>query len=1005
MLSERFAQLSALSSVVRAQSGLVLLLLWASANSVFSQQATVPDNRYHLAMNFFYAGEYDEAMKGFRQSALGGVRTPQWRWVDAVCYETMIGECFFHMGDNKNAIDHYNAAIQVYLANPDWMSRIQATNQVRLVGRNPGITWGPSPLPLVPAQYPDTLHSVQVSVNAAAVVQDSAIQLQSQLYPINFVEVVRCMTLAMYRRHDILGPVAEFDTLLIAKPAISHDVEPELRKFPTTLPQWARPMIGVMHAMAVASNGGRDEALQQMEKHLSNGQFDHPLTGLGLLMLGKLSLEKGELDKAKQYFYASTFSGAHYLQGDVVEEGFLHAVRLHTLQGEQGAFAPLELATAWANRERLRRLQVSLVLSAAENAAILRNWNGANGLLTQAQRGMVRTAMLAGDVGGRAQYLSAQVAAGRGNQKQLAAAQKGLLTYLKRSSRYQFRTSVTELLAKADAVSDRQLNELYQATLSEPVDLEWEMETAESYGRIALARLPELESWFALSLRLRAYDKAAMIHDQMRRTRYWQTQPDFGRQLSLRWLIEGPEAALSKNALKQKQTILGRYPELKQWSDEIKTLKAELAKLPASSRDTRVTKQTTLVGQQIAKLSEQQEAVMQEIVYQPESFERTFPPTRTVDDIQSTLQPGQTVLYLMEYNGQLYSLWISAANNYDFRNLGNVRNFSQSIPKLLQAMGNYDANYVLDVEHFAKTDWETEAYQLQQQISGRKDDFWNSIQELIVVPDGELWHLPFEALLRKDGDEMVPLTNTVKIRYVPTLGLGQNDSRPLPQVGVNAIVVGRPFDKNSGAWAAETAVSIRNAMPKTIAVTSRMALPSHLAKLTWRTLITLDDIDDSKRELYAWSPTQVDKGKPGSRILDWSVLPFGGASQVVLPAFHTAAETGLKASNNGEALMLDSLQMMAAGTRTILLSRWRTGGKSSLELVREFVQELPNMAPSAAWQRSVALLRSLEVDPLKEPRIKEITTQDVPSSQHPFFWAGYLLIDTGVNQPPQENGQ
>ncbi|MEZ6121184.1 MAG: hypothetical protein R3C28_32090 [Pirellulaceae bacterium] len=48
---------------------------------------------------------------------------------------------------------------------------------------------------------------------------------------------------------------------------------------------------------------------------------------------------------------------------------------------------------------------------------------------------------------------------------------------------------------------------------------------------------------------------------------------------------------------------------------------------------------------------------------------------------------------------------------------------------------------------------------------------------------------------------------------------------------------------------------------------------------------------------------------------------------------------------------------------------------------------------------------SLEIDPLQEPRIKEITTQDVPSSQHPFFWAGYLLIDTGVNQPPQENGQ
>ncbi len=63
-----------------------------------------------------------------------------------------------------------------------------------------------------------------------------------------------------------------------------------------------------------------------------------------------------------------------------------------------------------------------------------------------------------------------------------------------------------------------------------------------------------------------------------------------------------------------------------------------------------------------------------------------------------------------------------------------------------------------------------------------------------------------------------------------------------------------------------------------------------------------------------------------------------------------------------------------------------------MEIVREFLQELPVQSASSAWQRSLLLARSSEIDPTAEPRLKNVEPGQVPMADHPFFWAGYLLI-------------
>ncbi len=94
---------------------------------------------------------------------------------------------------------------------------------------------------------------------------------------------------------------------------------------------------------------------------------------------------------------------------------------------------------------------------------------------------------------------------------------------------------------------------------------------------------------------------------------------------------------------------------------------------------------------------------------------------------------------------------------------------------------------------------------------------------------------------------------------------------------------------------------------------------------------------------------------------------------------------------------------MSTGVRTVLISRWRPGGQSCFDLMREFAQELPHESPAAAWQRAVNLVTRQPLEMETEPRLKKNTTgAEPPLAEHPFFWAAYMLVDSGQLDEGQE---
>ena len=52
----------------------------------------------------FYEGDYVTAKNAFQQECRLAIKTPQSLWIDSICYQTMVGECYYRTGDLDEAL-------------------------------------------------------------------------------------------------------------------------------------------------------------------------------------------------------------------------------------------------------------------------------------------------------------------------------------------------------------------------------------------------------------------------------------------------------------------------------------------------------------------------------------------------------------------------------------------------------------------------------------------------------------------------------------------------------------------------------------------------------------------------------------------------------------------------------------------------------------------------------------------------------------------------------------
>jgi tetratricopeptide (TPR) repeat protein len=998
---------------------LALTLALCAAPAVQAQQKQVPvvigtqpvaskqypSPAYEAGKLALAEGDYKVAFESFRRELAGSYKMLDGRWVDSVCPYTMLGEAEYRMGHYSAALEAYKAALELYVKYGNWMQAVQFADTLTPEANNRGTPWGKSTRGARPAKSPTTT-PILIGQNAQQNMQSlqrGGPLMAQQMVGIQPQEIVRCTCLAMERRRELLGPLAGYDSLTdqVLQVAIRRQGR---------VNHWSESWLDAQQGFAYAAAGRIAQATATLQRSLTmlQGQFDHPLTGPALLELGKLSLEAGDLKTAGGFFEEATYSSFDFADLSTMEEAFRGLFLAHHLAGDAEILdKPLSLAAEWA-RKQFRELDASLLLTAAENFALRGKTQQAVSVLGEATTAIARHQMGACEIGARLSYLTAMTHYQRGvsGVTQGDVALNSALAWEREGSKWLFQIGLADNLCVTNPngkFSLRAANELYSLLLRDPTPSDWAMRPLESLGVMNAPHPLPFEHWLEIIVQQSnsldvAAEPAIEVADQARRHRFLSSLPLGGRLLSLRWVLEAPEEMLDNTARLQRTELLTRYPKYAESATKAKQLRAEIAQvgLNGEARDAQRT-----VGQKLTDLTTlatAQEAILHEMAVRREAAEIVFPPSRKVKDVQQSLAQDSLMLAYFNTSHAGYG-WFLSADRSKMWKIDNLQTLEKRTAALLKAIGNYDANHELTDVQLADEAWKSAATDiLPSLVPNPKIVFERQFKELVLVPDGLTWYVPFEALPLGDGGDKLPLIARMRVRYAPTVALAMPQRlgrKSSPQIG---IALDKLFPNETAEFSKASLDDISRVAPHAVTLKNPLPGASPLLGTALDGLIVIDDVPASQGP-FEWTPVPLDKGRPGaSTLAAWMMLPWKSTDQFILPGFHTPAESSLKSGGGaaGNDLFLATTGLMATGARTILLSRWRTGGQTTIDLVREFVQELPFTPADEAWQRAVQLVRQAPLDPPREPRVKRNANAAPMNADHPFFWSGYVLVDSGV---------
>jgi len=256
----------------------------------------------------------------------------------------------------------------------------------------------------------------------------------------------------------------------------------------------------------------------------------------------------------------------------------------------------------------------------------------------------------------------------------------------------------------------------------------------------------------------------------------------------------------------------------------------------------------------------------------------------------------------------------------------------------------------------------------------------SALDNLLIIPDGELLTIPFDLLCYKDKF----LFEELEIKYK---FIRENDKNDGVRIMDTDLICIAPIYKDSieldGVrssnafllFANQEANDIKNVWPGKVKIERSMSL-SHLDECA-------DDYN-----IFHFAGHAVASGDDPQLILNSDSIISSSSIEESNFNFDlvtlSACETGLGQFENGEGVRSLAYGFLSSGVKNIVYSLWAVNDQSSSKLMSHFYREL---------------LKGNSVNQsLRNAKLKYL--QQSPNAQkHPYYWAGFISVGSDISFP------
>ena len=977
----------------------VLMTLFGSSACV-AQTSSIPASGYFVGFRDFFDGDYERALRTFRSNTRSAIQVGSNRYLDSVCFWTMQAECYYHMGNYAEAITLYEQALNLYSDHQDsgWQNNI-ATQAIKVQRDNTAvaqaaITWGRSNRIRGVANVPDNFQVQFGTRDVIGTLQNGGVLQRAENRLVNVTEIMRCVALCLHRRRVIKGPTTKIDPLtsrLVSALNVNGAGNGSV----------LGSYNGICLGIAYASQEEWEKASAIMKTSLRlAGDLDHTLTPVGLLESAYIGLATEQDAAAASLAIEASYSAAVFAQNDLVAEALSVGTVVH-LKRNRTPYPPLSNSIAWAKRNDASLLEASSTVRLAECLSEAGNLQGSQLLLKQNARALNRNSLPRTVVGARVKYVTAlnQFIATdfSGGTKSLNAAMKHFNT----GSLWIYRLNLADQLAANGGATARQIDLLYETLLRDPADLDWKLDPFEAITFLATPHLAPMERWFETAIARRDLRQAFKIAELIRRHRFFANLPMGGRLMAFRWLLHAPDSALSSTAVKQRTNFLNRNPNYKASIERAAELSTLLKEIPLDTEPkSEDAIQRNKLTKELAKISSTQETILASMALRREPAEMVFPPSYTEAQIRYTIRPDQMALVTLA-TSKGYHIFMLNQKSLQYVNFIKTKSMHREVARWLKDLGGNQA--AVDVKQITAQDWHENSKAIADELFSKVlTDQWAGVKEIVIVPDGALWYLPFEALLvGPDEENRQLLSEKVNIRYCPTVSLAFGGQRPVQELSNLLVLTGNLSPKTDVELATAEYEELLAPLPEAQEWKS-IKQPSSLWGAQIDQLLAWTFVRSAKSALQT-APFSTEQQKLDDGSLNaWMQLPWGAPQHMILAGYQAPGIT-LRGRTIGSDLFLTTLGLMASGSRTILISRWNTAGKTSFELSGNYAAKLKSDGNMTALAQARQLVRETDLDLKNEPRVraKPSELEQAVKGEHPFFWASSMYLGIPDDSEPK----